>query len=184
MSGVERVLTERMVLERLRPRHHPELAVLLGDPRVAGTLWPGQETPSEAQLMHSLLDKLDHWDRYGFGLWLARARDSGAVLGRGGLQHTQVSGEDEVEAGWAIAPERWGQGLGTELARASLEVAFDTLHFPAVIALALPTNIGSRRVMEKAGFMQERSVYYHGLAHVVYRVQRRAPADAANAIRP
>lgn len=172
MIAVERIETERMVAERLRPEHHDELAVLLGDPRVARTLWPGQDPPSVALLLHSLSDKIDHWDRYGFGLWLLRDRVTGAVVGRGGLQHTRVSGEEEVEAGWAIVPERWGEGLATELARACLALGFDTLDLPGIIALALPTNVASRRVMEKVGFGYEREVYYHGLLHVLYRVHR------------
>jgi ribosomal-protein-alanine N-acetyltransferase len=125
--------------------------VLLRDPRVARTLWPGEGPPSEAQLLHILADKLDHWERYGFGLWLLRDRATGAMVGRGGLQHT-VGGREEIEAGWAIAPERWGEGLATELAHACTAVAFDQLELEEIVALALPTNVASRRVMEKSGF--------------------------------
>lgn len=171
MTGVERVETDRMVAERLRPAHHEALVALLGDPRVARTIWPGEEYPSEAMLLHSLGDKIDHWDRYGFGLWLLRDRATGAVVGRGGLQHTRASGADEIEAGWAIAPERWGQGLATELARACVDVGFLMLSLTSIIALALPTNLASRRVMEKSGFAYEKRVYYHGLDHVLYRVR-------------
>jgi RimJ/RimL family protein N-acetyltransferase len=175
VTGLDRVETARMVAERLRPQHQDELARLLGDPRVARTLWPGQAPPSEAQLLHSLADKLDHWERYGFGLWLLRDRVTSAVVGRGGLQHTRVAGAGEVEAGWAIAPERWGEGLATELAHASVEAGFGTLGLEHIIALALPTNVASRRVMEKSGFAYERDVVYSGMAHVLYRIGR--PVD-------
>jgi [ribosomal protein S5]-alanine N-acetyltransferase len=166
--------TERMVAERMRPRHQHELSVLLRDPRVARTLWPGETPPSEGQLLHILADKLDHWERYGFGLWLLRDRTTGAMVGRGGLQHTVVGRDGEVEAGWAIVPERWGEGLGTELAHLCIGVAFDKLELEEVIAMALPTNAASRRVMEKAGFAYERDVVYRGLAHVLYRAVRRS----------
>jgi ribosomal-protein-alanine N-acetyltransferase len=172
VSAVDRVETARMIAERLQPQHQDELAPLLGDPRVARTLWPGQDLPSEAQLLHSLADKLDHWERFGFGLWLLRDRVTGAVVGRGGLQHTRVAGAGEVEAGWAIAPERWGEGLATELAHACVAVGFGTLTLDHIIALALPTNVASRRVMEKSGFVYERDVHYCGLAHVLYLVAR------------
>ncbi|HWF26277.1 MAG TPA: GNAT family N-acetyltransferase [Solirubrobacteraceae bacterium] len=172
MSAVDRVETARMIAERLQPQHQDELAPLLGDPRVARTLWPGQDLPSEAQLLHSLADKLDHWERFGFGLWLLRDRVTGAVVGRGGLQHTRVAGAGEVEAGWAIAPARWGEGLATELAHACVAVGFGTLTLDHIIALALPTNVASRRVMEKSGFVYERDVHYCGLAHVLYLVAR------------
>ncbi len=169
MTGVERIETARMVAERLRPRHRDELSTLLGDPRVAVTLWPGESPPNEAQLLHSLADKLDHWEHYGFGLWLLRDRDTGAVVGRGGLQHTDIGGHEEIEAGWAIAPERWGEGLATELARACTGVAFGPLELGQIVAFTLPTNLASRRVMEKSGFAYERELTYKGLSHMLYR---------------
>jgi len=172
VSDLATVETERMVAERLRPRHHDELAVLLGDPRVSRTLWPGEALPSDAQLRYILSAKLDHWDRYGFGLWLLRDRTTGAMVGRGGLQHTVVGREGEVEAGWAIAPERWGQGLATELAHTCTAVAFGTLGLEQIIALALPTNLASRRVMEKSDFTYERDIVHRGLAPVLYRAVR------------
>lgn len=172
MSDLDTFDTERMVAERLRPRHQHELSVLLRDPRVASTLWPGEPPPSEAQLLHILSHKMDHWERYGYGLWLLRDRATGATVGRGGLQHTVVGGAGEVEAGWAIAPERWGEGLATELAHACTTVAFDTLGLDEVIAMALHSNVASRRVMEKSGFVYEHDATYKGIAHVLYRASR------------
>ncbi|HWF36163.1 MAG TPA: GNAT family N-acetyltransferase [Solirubrobacteraceae bacterium] len=172
MTGLDGVETERMVAERLRPVHQDELARLLSDPRVARTLWPGEPPPGDAQLRYILSDKLDHWDRYGFGLWLLRDRATGAVVGRGGLQHTVIGRNGEVEAGWAIAPERWGEGLGTELARACVTVGFGTLELAEIIAMAVPSNVASRRVMEKASFAYERDVVHRGIDHVLYRARR------------
>ena len=98
----------------------------------------------------------------------------GRPVGRGGLQYTFTAGLHDVEAGWAIVPERWGQGLATELARACVEVAFEQLGLREIVAFTLPDNIASRRVMEKAGFEYERDIVHVGLAHVLYR--RRPPA--------
>jgi ribosomal-protein-alanine N-acetyltransferase len=173
VTDVDRIETARMVLERLRASHHDELSVLLLDPRVARTLWPGEGPASEAQLLHILGDKLEHWDRHGFGLWLLRDRASGAVVGRGGLQHTNVGGNAEIEAGWAIVPERWGEGLATELAQACTAVAFEQLELEQIVAFTLPTNVASRRVMEKSGFAYERDVSHKDLVHVLYRAGSR-----------
>ncbi|MDQ6804726.1 MAG: GNAT family N-acetyltransferase [Actinomycetota bacterium] len=177
MTDLDTLETERMVAERLRPRHHEALAGLLRDPRVARTLWPGEPPPGEAQLHYILSDKLNHWDRYGFGLWLLRDRATGIMVGRGGLQHTVVGRDGEVEAGWAIVPERWGEGLATELAHACTAVGFGKLALEEIIAMALPTNLASRRVMEKAGFAYDRDVKHRGIAHVLYRAVR--PGDPA-----
>jgi ribosomal-protein-alanine N-acetyltransferase len=79
-----------------------------------------------------------------------------------------------VEAAWAIVPERWGEGLATELATAAVEVAFGELALPWIVALARPDNLASRRVMEKTGFTYQRDIDYAGLPHVLYE---RRPDD-------
>jgi ribosomal-protein-alanine N-acetyltransferase len=120
----------------------------------------------------NLLGKQAHWDRYGFGLWAVFDRASGAFLGRGGLQHTAVTGSDEVEVGWVIVPERWGEGLATELALASVDAGFETLAVGDLIAYTRPDNVASRRVMEKAGFSYERELEHAVCPHVLYRRRR------------
>jgi ribosomal-protein-alanine N-acetyltransferase len=170
----DRVVTERMVCERLRPDHGPELITLLLDPRVARTLWPRQAAPTEEDVLELLGAKVNHWKRFGFGLWLLRDRSTGTMVGRGGLQHTRIGGAEEVEAGWAIVPERWGQGLATELALASVEMGFEDLDLNRIVAFALPDNIASRRVMEKSGFQFDRDIVHVGLPHVLYQREQAA----------
>jgi RimJ/RimL family protein N-acetyltransferase len=176
VGTLERVQTARMICERLRPEHAPELCELLLDPRVARTLWPTVEPPTAQDVTDSLSARIEHWDRYGFGLWFVRDRATGQMVGRGGLQHTYASGPDEVEAGWAIVPERWGEGLATELAVTCVEVAFGALGLSEIVALAQPGNLASRRVMEKAGFEIEREIIYAQLPHLLHR-RRRGDGD-------
>jgi ribosomal-protein-alanine N-acetyltransferase len=164
--------TPRMRGEPLGPEHEAEMDELTLDTRVYRTLWPWSYPPTRADVRSSLADKRDHWERYGFGLWLLRDRATGELVGRGGLQYTDAIGGYAVEAAWAIVPERWGQGLATELARASVRVAFDSLRLDEIIAITLPDNATSRRVMEKAGFVFERDIVHVGLAHVLYRRRR------------
>jgi [ribosomal protein S5]-alanine N-acetyltransferase len=169
---IERFETPRMVLERVTLDQAPEHLRLLLDPRVSATLWPRRASPTEAEILDGLAAKVEHWERHGFGMWLLRDRQTGEMVGRGGLQYTYTAGLNDVEAGWAVVPERWGQGFATELAQASVEVGFEQLDLLQIIAFALPTNIGSRRVMEKAGFQFERDVMHAGLPHVLYRRRR------------
>jgi RimJ/RimL family protein N-acetyltransferase len=166
---LERLETERMIFERLRLEHAPEQLRLLLDPRVSATLRPGPEPPTEADVLDGLAAKVDHWDRHGFGMWLLRDRETGEMVGRGGLQYTYTAGLNDVEAGWAIVPERWGQGLATELAHACVAVGFGHLDLLELVAFTLPDNRASRRVMQKSGFRYERNIVHAGLPHVLYR---------------
>ncbi len=165
----KRVDTARLACERLRPEHATELERLLLDPQVVPTLWPWPEPPTAVDVHAGLARQIDHWERHGFGLWLLRDQVTGEMVGRGGLVYTDATGFDQVEVGWAIVPERWGQGLATELALTAVRVAFADMELVELIALALPDNHASRRVMEKAGFTYERELMYVGLPHVLYR---------------
>ena len=158
-----------MVGERLTLEHEDELVRLLLDPRVAETMWSPHETRTRGDVRAGLQRKMAHWEQHGFGQWLFRDRATQAMVGRGGPQHTLASGRDEIELGWVIVPERWGEGLATELSRASLEVVFGPLALKGVIAYTQPGNVASRRVMEKTGFSYEREITYEAQRFVLYR---------------
>jgi ribosomal-protein-alanine N-acetyltransferase len=170
-AAPDRLETARLLCLRPRADQLGDLEALLTDARVARTLLSGGVPATRAEAAANMVAKQAHWDRHGFGLWMLYDRAEGTFVGRGGLQHTNATGEDEIEAGWAIVPERWGQGLATELALAALKVGLGAMELPAVIAYALPHNLGSRRVMEKAGFTFERDIMWVGLPHVLYRLR-------------
>jgi len=167
-AGLERIETPRMVGERMETEHLAPLSGLLQNRRVAEWLWP-HGGPTDQDLLDLTRQKTRHWDRYGFGLWLLHDKQTEAVVGWGGLQWTYVAELDEVEVAWAIAPERWRQGLATELAQASIAAAFGALGMREIIAFTLPHNVASRRVMEKTGFVYERDIVHALLPHVLYR---------------
>ena len=158
-----------MVGERLTLDHEDDMVRLLLDKRVAETMWSPHETRTREDVRAGLQRKLAHWGRHGFGQWMFRDRATGAMVGRGGPQHTMASGRDEIELGWVIMPERWGQGFATEVARASLEVVFGPLALEEVIAYTQPDNFASRRVMEKSGFWYEREIRFEAERFVLYR---------------
>lgn len=168
--NIDRLETARLRCERLTEQDAPDLGLLMRDPRVASTTWAAAGEPSEREVADWLEDALAHWREHRFGLWLLRDRATGAMVGRGGLQHTAVDGHDEVEIAWAIVPERWGEGLATELARNAVEIGFGRLGLQQLVVLTLPDNLASRRVAEKAGFALAGETEHAGLAHVLYRL--------------
>jgi ribosomal-protein-alanine N-acetyltransferase len=171
-AAPDRLETAHLLCLRPQADQLGDLDALLSDARVARTLLSGGVPATRAEAAANMVAKQAHWDRYGFGLWMLYDRAEGTFVGRGGLQHTNATGEDEIEAGWAIVPERWGQGLATELALAAVEVGLGPpMELPAVIAYTLPHNLASRRVMEKAGFAYERDIVWVGLPHVLYRLR-------------
>ena len=82
---------------------------------------------------------------------------TGEMVGRGGLQYTDAIGGFAVEAAWAIIAERLGTGPGHRAGpRVGVGGASTSLDVHELIAITLPDNHASRRVMEKAGFGYDR----------------------------
>jgi len=162
----DEVVTDRMLLRRPVPADLDDLAVLLGDPRVGR--WLGGAV-DHARADEMLRRWIAHWEAHRFGLWCARDRETGALVGRGGLSVLLVDGGAGVEAGWTIAADRWGEGLATEMGAAAITVAERDLRLRHLVSVTLPDNAGSRRVMEKLGFAFDEDVTHAGLPHVLYR---------------
>lgn len=123
----------------------------------------------EAQTLAYLERNLRHWTEYGFGLWILRDGEQNRVVGRALLRHLLLEDIDEVEVGYSFHPEFWGRGLATEIASACLAHGRKELGLPSIVALTLPGNLPSQRVLTKVGLVYERDVSHDGLLHVLYR---------------
>jgi ribosomal-protein-alanine N-acetyltransferase len=167
MYGLDEHRTARMLLRRMRRDDYDDLARMHRDPRVMATLGG---VPTEEVLRERFERHLKSWERDGFGWWVLREPQTGALIGRGGLRRLEHEGRPEVEVGYGLNAAFWGRGLATELACESVRVAFETLGLPDLICFTLPTNRASRRVMEKAGFRYERDGVWADLPHVFYRL--------------
>jgi RimJ/RimL family protein N-acetyltransferase len=106
----------------------------------------------------------------GFCQWCWRERASGRIIGQAGLNRARIEAEPVVEIGWSIVPDRWGEGLATEAARASLDWGFDVTGLERIVAWTLPENEASRGVMERAGLSYVRHLELKGLPQVLYEL--------------
>jgi ribosomal-protein-alanine N-acetyltransferase len=169
LPSVESLETERLLLLRMRAGDADDLVAMQHDDRFVEVF--GHRTP-EDRVRRGVARTVEDWDRSGYGLWTLRDRESGAFVGRGGIQPVTIDGVDEVELGYALRPEWWGRGLATEVSSAALALAFERLELPDVVAFTMPTNLRSRRVMEKLGFTFERDFVWSELPHVLYQLRR------------
>jgi RimJ/RimL family protein N-acetyltransferase len=162
-------VSARLRLRPFVPEDEPLLRRLHQHPEVAATLG-GIRTDEEVHRF--ALRYVAHWKAHGFGLRVWEDRTTGEPVGRGGLHVLMIDGRPEVEVGWAILRERWGEGLATEGGAASLGEAWGTLGLREVVAVTLPENHTSRRVMAKLGMTLEREVMHAGLPHLLHRLRR------------
>jgi RimJ/RimL family protein N-acetyltransferase len=139
--------TPRLTLRTFRNDDLPHYADLNADPEVAR--WLG------GSITRSHSDSIAQWaqecyEREGIGLLAVERTDDGVLLGMCGLHH-QSSYPDDVEVGWRLAREHWGNGYATEAATAWLDHGFETLGFPRVISITERQNARSLAVMRRLG---------------------------------
>ena len=168
-SSIESLETERLLLLRMRAEDADDMVAMQHDNRFIEVF--GHRTPEE-RVRRGVVRAEEDWDRLGYGWWTLRDRESGAFVGCGGIQPVTIDGVDEVELGYALRPEWWGRGLATEVSSAAFALAFESLELPNVVAFTMPSNLRSRRVMEKVGFTFERDIVWSELPHVLYRLRR------------
>ncbi len=117
----------------------------------------------------------------GFTFWVVERKADGALLGFCGLKRANAPGAEalhgEVEIGWRLREDAWGQGYAGEAARASLDFAFGPLAAPRVVALTVEGNAASRRLMERLGMTRRPVLDYEGPDWaegivIVHRIER------------
>lgn len=100
------------------------------------------------------------YERFGFGLFLAELKDTGAPIGMCGLLKRDTL--DDPDIGFAFLPAFWGRGFARESASAVMALGKDTFGLKRLLAVTNPDNDRSIRVLEDLGLAYERMVKLSG----------------------
>lgn len=148
--------TQRLILRRLLPQDLDNLYALYTDPQVSRYI------PDAPRTLQETREELEwflngHPKHPELGLWATIHRPTGRFIGRCGLLPWTIDGRQEVEVAYLLARAYWGQGLGTEVARALVAYGFEQLGLSRLISLVEAENLASIRVAEKAGMVFEKA---------------------------
>jgi ribosomal-protein-alanine N-acetyltransferase len=150
LPGIE---TERLVLRKLRVEDAEDMFEYGQDPEIA---FRGMWSPL-GSLEESRADIAEAIESYAAGSligWAIEHRADRKMIGRIGLgPYSRLNHRAEI--GYAMHRAYWGLGLATEAVRGVLGFAFQEMGLNRVQAIVLPDNIGSIRVLEKAGMQRE-----------------------------
>jgi len=167
--------TRRLFLRHFQMADGDAMDGVFGDAEV---MHYGRGVQTQQWVRDWLAERLeDDRQERGFGLWAVVEKCSESVIGFCGLsRYPDVCGQPEVEIGYRLARPHWGQGYGTEAARAVRDYGFNTLSLTRLIATIDPQNVASIRVVEKIGMRYEKDVMFDGFTHPdgVYALTRSA----------
>ena len=124
---------------------------LQSDPKMMRYIRPPESDREAVRERVAFLEQYAQ-DYPGLGSLVAAWRDTGRTAASGVLRHAEYKPENDLEIGYMVLREFWGQGLASELARGLADYAFERFGAPKVIAFVDPEHGASQRVLEKAGF--------------------------------
>jgi RimJ/RimL family protein N-acetyltransferase len=173
--------SRRIVLRRWCSEDLDSFANLSANPVVMEYLMPLSDRAASDGLAHRINE---HFTQHGFGYWAVELPGICPFIGFVGLARVTYPAHftPAVEIGWRLDPRYWGSGYATEAAEMALDDGFRRLQLNEIVALTVPANQRSRRVMERLGMKRaEHDDFDHPLVpdghplerHVLYRLQDR-----------
>ena len=144
--------TERLLLRPWREEDAEDLYTYACDPEVGPPAgWPPHTSVENSrEIIRTVLSAPE--------TYAVCRKSDGRPIGSIGLHRNDLAEQDdEYELGYWIGRPFWGQGLIPEAARALLRYAFCDLSMARIWCGHYDGNSKSRRVMEKLGFVYQRT---------------------------
>lgn len=106
----------------------------------------------------------------GLGIWPTILKENNDFIGWTTLKYLENT--NNVEIGYRYLPEYWNNGYATEMCQALINYGFNQIGLDEIVAVAMPENIASRRVMEKIGMKFIKEDFYYYSKVVLYSIRR------------
>lgn len=156
--------TERLVLRDVRETDLGPLAECGANPDVARWL-PFGANPEEryGDLLRKSIANQREECRKQFGLAF-ELKETGRLVGSGGTRFLNYD-DREVNVGYLIHRDHWGQGYATEAATRLVQFSFEELKAHRVVGSTAPENVRSLAVLERLGMQREGVLRKNMLLH-------------------
>ncbi|AXI47052.1 N-acetyltransferase [Sulfitobacter sp. SK012] len=166
--------TARVTLRGMRPEDFGRFAQIWSMPEVASHITG--KPRSRSRSWDAFLRNAGHWQISGFGQWAVQIHGQQQMAGQAGFFFAARGlGEDFdpfPEAGWVLAPDNHGKGLGLEAVTAAHDW-FDRIVAGRTVCMITPENENSLRLAQALGYKLLREVEVDGSA--VLLMTRKGP---------
>lgn len=145
---------------------------LLADPEMIRYIGKGQ-TRNKSEALEFL-----YWIYRSYkgnpqcGLMLLVRKEDGKRIGHAGLVAQTIDGIEELEVGYWVAKEFWGQGYAKEAAEALRDYGLHQLGEKRLISLIQPGNTASHKVAQHIGMAVEKEIILSGQNVCVYAIEK------------
>jgi ribosomal-protein-alanine N-acetyltransferase len=160
LKDLPQLETPRLLLRRMRLDDAEDMFAYASDPEVTKTLTFETHLSTDDSLTF-LRTVVEGYARGDTAQWGIEHREPGRFIGTIGFNEIHQGGYVGA-VGYALNRAFWGQGLMTEALKAVIDFGFRHMGLRRIEAVCRVDNIGSYRVMEKAG-MQFEGIMRDGL---------------------
>jgi RimJ/RimL family protein N-acetyltransferase len=110
---------------------------------------------------------INSYRQHGYGLWMVALKDNNTPIGMCGIIKRDTL--DMPDIGFAFLPAFIGKGYAFESAAATLRLAFDSLGLTELLAITLPENHNSIRLLEKIGMSLKEEIRWAETGEVLLK---------------
>jgi RimJ/RimL family protein N-acetyltransferase len=147
-----KIHTNRLILREYSTTDLEAIHEYAGDPKAVKYMSFGPNTLKDSQdFINRSINYQKEEERVNFELAVVKKDDLKLIGGCGIRKESKI----QCVIGYIFNREYWGQGYGTETARALVDFGFTELGVHRVYATCDTENVASRRVLEKAGMALE-----------------------------
>lgn len=139
--------TPRLYLREMGPADFADLAEILQNPAV---MYAYEHTFDDAGVRGWLERQIPRY-AFGWGMWAAIVKATGAMAGQCGLTLQPWRGREVPEIGYLFKKAYWGNGYAAEAAQGCKKYAFEVLGLDTVYSIIRDTNLASQKVAQKNG---------------------------------
>ncbi|WP_066393301.1 GNAT family N-acetyltransferase [Neobacillus mesonae] len=145
--------TERLILRKLTLADVDDMFAYCSNAEVSKYVtWDTHRMTSDTK--HFVNYVLQQYKNKKIAPWGIEFKETGKLIGTIDFVWWRPE-HSSAEIGYVISQDFWGQGITTEAAKEIIKFGFENMELIRIQARCFTENIGSQRVMEKAGMSLE-----------------------------
>ncbi|WP_226641858.1 GNAT family N-acetyltransferase [Mesobacillus subterraneus] len=145
--------TERLVLRKIRYEDIGDIHTYASNPEVSKyVFWGAHETREATEDYVKMI--LTLYAEGKIAPWGIHYKEDNKLIGTVDFVSWQTQ-HKTAELGYALSKDYWGRGIATEAAKELIRFGMEEMGLVRIQAKSLVANVGSERVMEKAGMTFE-----------------------------
>ena len=171
--------TDRLFLREFMDSDYNDLCEILQDKDV---MYSYEHSFSDEEVMgwyNRLI--IEHYEKYGFGLWAVIHKKTNDLLGQCGLTIQDLNGEKYLEIGYSFKKKHWHKGYAVEAAMGCKKYTFEILKAEKVCSIIRENNIASQNVAKRIGMEKVKEIMKHyynmDMLHYIFEIKN-------NGVRP